>query len=561
MKKKLTNAIYVAILVAAILTTAVITGALKTPLALQASGLKGDKGDKGDPGATGPQGPAGLQGARGPAGVAGATGSQGIPGPAGPVGAKGQSTPDFDSGWMNITGKEGQFFNVIHNLNTQDLNLEITGKTLDNGGTHQKFLGLTGYLPGWSRTFGGTANDYGYSIVKTPDNGYAIAGITYASPTSTPDAWLIKTDSNGNVLWNKTYGGTAADYTYNIVQTTDGGFALAGYTQSFGVAQRAVWLLKTDANGNLLWNMTYSGPVDEISQGFVQTADGGYALIGGASPTYFAGGGGTSDLLLIKTDASGNLQWNKTYANETYGNYLSGAGGNLGFTVIQNADGGYVLGSAATLASGAGAHDFVLTKTDSQGNVQWFKTYGGNATDILRALIPTRDAGYAMVGYTNSFGAGGFDIWMVKVNGTGNTQWNKTYGGPLNEMAAWNNVIQASDGGYTIASYTNSYGAGGNDFWLIKTDSYGNMQWSKTYGGVSNDNAFDIVQNNDGSYTMVGNTQSFGASNYDIYLVKTSVEGEAGLAWTDSTTNTLTLYRGANDTYWNYVRVRIWKLQ
>ena len=562
--RSLTKGTFVLVLVAAILITGAVSAGISTQLMTGSQGLKGDKGDigaQGPKGDTGLTGPTGAVGAQGPKGDSGAKGDQGATGATGPQGPKGLSTPDYDSGWINITGREGQFFNVAHNLNTQDINVEITGKTLDSGGQQQKFLGLTGYLPGWNRTFGGTGNDYGYSIVKTTDNGYAIAGITNVLGSAIPDALLIRTDANGIALWNKTFGGPAADYTYNIVQTSDGGFALAGYTQSTGAGERDVWLLKTDANGVLMWNKTYGGPVDEISQGFMQTADGGFALIGGTSPTYFANGTGTSDLLLIKTDSSGNLQWNKTYANETYGNYLSGAGGNLGFAVIQSSDGGFVLGSAATLASGAGAHDFVLTKTDSQGNVQWFKTYGGNATDILRALISTKDAGYAMVGYTNSFGAGGYDIWMVKVNSAGTMQWNKTFGGPLNELTGWNNFIQTTDGGYAIACTTASFGAGSNDFWLVKTDSYGNMQWSKTFGGTASDSAFCIVQTKDGTYTIVGQTQSFGAGNYDVYLVKVSGEGEAGLAWTDSTANSLTLYRGANDVNWNYVRVQVWKIR
>lgn len=565
-KKGLTKGIFVLGLTVTILIATALSAGISTQLSIAPQGLKGDTGDTGPQGAQGPAGETGATGASGPAGLqgatgaAGATGATGATGPQGLQGAQASSSPNYDSGWIDITNKTGQFLTLQHNLNSSDVSVEIYGKTTATGGTHQKYLGLTAEVPGWNRTFGTTANEYGYSLVKTSDDGYAIAGITYASGASTPDAWLLRVDLNGNLIWNKTFGGPAADYPYSIAQTSDGGFALAGYTKSFGAGSSDFWLIKTDSSGNAQWNKTYGGLVDDVAECLVQTADGGYAMIGGTSPTYFVNGAGTCDLMLVKTDASGIMQWNKIYAAETYGPYLNTSGGNLGFTVIQTNDGGYILGSAATLVSGAGAHDFVLSKTDSLGNVQWFKTYGGNSTDILRALITTKDGGYAMAGITSSFGSGGNDVWLVKVNATGIMQWNKTYGGSLNDMVFQNNFVQSSDGGYAIVAYTMSFGVGNNDVWLVKTDSYGNMQWSKTYGGIGSDNGMAMVQTKDGAYSLLGHTNSFGAGGYDVYLIKASVEGESGLAWTDSTVNIITLYRGANDVYWNYVRVRIWKI-
>jgi hypothetical protein len=145
-------------------------------------------------------------------------------------------------------------------------------------------------------------------------------------------------------------------------------------------------------------------------------------------------------------------------------------------------------------------------------------------------------------------------------------QWNKTYGGASSDQGQWNFLIQTNDGGYVLACNTMSFGNGGptvataQDVWLIKTDAIGNMQWSKTYGGTANDFGSGVVQTRDGGYTVVGYTASFGAGGNDIYLIKVGVEGESGLAWTDSNINIITLYRGTNDVYWNYVRVRIWKI-
>jgi hypothetical protein len=138
-------------------------------------------------------------------------------------------------------------------------------------------------------------------------------------------------------------------------------------------------------------------------------------------------------------------------------------------------------------------------------------------------------------------------------------QWNKTCGGTGNDYFV--RMVQTRDGGYAISGYTNSFGAGNNDVWFVKTDSYGNMQWSKTFGGSGVDAGDFLLQASDGGYVIAANTNSFGAGSQDFYLIKVGVEGESGLAWTDSTANTVTLYRGANDVYWNYVRVRIWKIR
>jgi predicted secreted protein len=170
-------------------------------------------------------------------------------------------------------------------------------------------------------------------------------------------------------------------------------------------------------------------------------------------------------------------------------------------------------------------------------------------------LIQTSDGGYALAGSTQSFGAGSWDFWLVKTDAAGNAQWNRTYGGTSDDEAYA--LVQTVDGGYALAGYTGSIGAGYYDFWLVKTDASGNEQWNKTYGGTGDDDASALVQTGDGGYALAGRTESFGAGNYDFWLVKTDVE--SGLAWVDSSANTVTLYRGATDSYWNFVRVRLWK--
>ena len=190
--------------------------------------------------------------------------------------------------------------------------------------------------------------------------------------------------------------------------------------------------------------------------------------------------------------------------------------------------------------------------------MQWNQTYGGAGNDQSYSIVQTIDGGYAVTGYTYSYGSGNSDVWLVKTDSSGVMQWNQTYGGADHEWGY--SLLQISDGGYAIVGSTESYGAGSFDFWLIKTDAGGIMQWSKTYGGTGWDEGYSAVETGDGGYVIVGYTASFGAGSYDVWLVKTDVEGESGLAWTDSTAETITLYRGATDTYWNYIRIRIWKV-
>jgi len=365
----------------------------------------------------------------------------------------------------------------------------------------------------WNKTYGGTDTDVGYSIAQTTDGGYAIGGSTGSYGSGGYDFYLVKTDSSGTMLWNKTYGGTNNDYGYSVVHTADGGYAIAGYTSSDGVGSEDVWLIKVNSDSNLQWTKAYGGAGGDSASSVVQTHDGGYALTG-TTDSYGAGGW---DVWLVRTDSVGKMQWNKTYGGTEDEN------GNCG---IQTSDGGYAL-TGWTHSFGAGGTDFWLIKTDSDGNAQWNRTYGGAAMDIPMSVVQTSDGGYALAGFTYSFGAGGPDMWLVKTDSAGNIQWNNTYGGTNWDVAY--SMIHTSDGGYVLTGYTYSFGAGGPDMWLVKTDSAGNMQWNKMYGGASDDEAESVVQTSDGGYALAGITQSYGAGGYDSWLVKTDSAGNIQL--------------------------------
>jgi hypothetical protein len=259
---------------------------------------------------------------------------------------------------------------------------------------------------------------------------------------------LIKTDTEGNEEWNKTFGGDDGDVGFSVQQTTDGGYIITGFTSSYGTAGGwDVWLIKTDTEGNEEWNETFGSGNDwDEGHSVQQTTDGGYVITGQTS----------GDLWLLKTDSQGDEEWNQTFG---------GSSADYGESVQQTTDGGFII-TGSTSSFGNGSYDVWLIKTDSQGNVVWNQTLGDASYQKGFSVQQTDDGGYIITGYYGSY-----DVWLIKTNSQGQEEWNKTFGGSGQDVGY--SVQQTTDGGYIITGYTYSYGNGG-DVWLIKTDSQGN---------------------------------------------------------------------------------------
>ena len=384
----------------------------------------------------------------------------------------------------------------------------------------------------WGQTYDAFYNDVACSLVATSDGGYALAGSSGFFDVSDSDCWLVKTDTDGNMEWNKTYGASLdGDWAYSLIVTSDGGYALAG-VQNCSASPLELhywhyfyndlggdcWLVKTDANGNMEWNNTYGGTGDDWALSLINASDGGYVLAGYTS-SFGAGG---RDAWLVKTDATGTMEWNQTYG---------GTGNDMAFSLVATSDGGYAL--AGTWRSDASDFDFWLVKTDEFGSMEWNKTYGGTNDDVAFSLVATSDGGYALAGYATFLGEGSEDVWLVKTDANGNMEWNNTYGGG---HPWWNDeaysLVETSDGGYALAGSTQSPGTGSVNCWLLKTDGYGNIMWNHTYGGDLVDLAYSLIATSDGGYAAAGAwcIRMLESGHFDFLLIKTDENGVAPVA-------------------------------
>jgi hypothetical protein len=357
----------------------------------------------------------------------------------------------------------------------------------------------------WSQTYGGINDDIAYSVQQTSDGGYMMAGSTGSFGASGKDVYLIKTNAAGEVEWSKTYGGTGIDTCFSAQQTSDEGYIMAGYTYSFGAHGRDFYLVKTDAAGNWEWHQVWGGPYEDNAYSVQQTSDNGYIVTGKS----MVGGSLCRVIYLIKTDSLGNEEWTRTF---------SGGCQVFGESVRQTSEEGYIIAGCAPGPNDS--RDAYLLKTDPDGNEEWSKTFSGTYYDHFHSVQQTADGGYIAAGETRSSRNAPWDVYLIKTDSTGNEEWSKTLGGTKEDRAY--SVRQTPGGGYIIAGATCSSEGGDRDFYLLKTDAAGNWEWSKVWGGSGEDVAESINQTSDGGYILTGATKSLGVGGFDCYLIKFS---------------------------------------
>ncbi len=390
----------------------------------------------------------------------------------------------------------------------------------------------------WKKVFGNADEERGNCVHQTRDGGYIIAASTNTYDSygeANHDIWLIKTDAYGEILWSRTYGGEHGDGASDIRQTRDGGYIIAGAT-SISTEGGDFWLIKTDSYGYKEWDRVFTRTGLDIANSVRQTQDGGYILVGLSESDY---GYFNTDIWLIKTDSNGNMEWNKVF-NET--------NDEDGKCVQQTDDGGYII--VGEQDDEDGISNLWLIKTDCDGNIEWEKIMDESNEDQGNYVQQTSDGGYIITGLTDKNNNHG-DIWIIKTDSNGNKQWEKIYGGSYFD---WGNTIQQTkDGGYIIAGlrYDDYDIIGGGSAILLKIDANGNKEWYKLFRMGKFNEGFYAEQTNDGGYVLTGETK-LRNRDYDLWFVKTDENGEINTLNTPSEPYIEGVQKGTSGVFYNY---------
>ncbi len=413
------------------------------------------------------------------------------------------------------------------------------------------FIGNTYLFTGqnieWQKSYGGSIDETAYAIQQTTDGGYIVAGISHSTDGDvhgnhggSGDYWLLKLTATGDTVWTKCYGGSYVDMAKVIQQTTDGGYIVAGYSEStdgdvsgnYGGSD--FWIIKLTATGDTIWTRCYGGSGDDYANTIQQTTDGGY-IVAGYSMSFngdvHGNHGGYRDAWLLKLTATGDTAWTRCYG---------GSGGDYANTIQQTTDGGYIMAGASYSTDGDvtgnhGSNDYWVLKLTATGDTVWTKCYGGSDSDNAYAIQQTTDGGYIVAGSSRSTDGdvienhGAADFWIIKLTATGDTVWTKCYGGSGDDVPTA--IQQSSDGGYIVAGFSLSSDGDvhGNhgviDYWISKLTATGDTVWTKCYGGFGEDFANAIQQTTDGGYIVAGSSRSTdgdttGNGYFDYWILK-----------------------------------------
>jgi hypothetical protein len=389
------------------------------------------------------------------------------------------------------------------------------------------------------KTFGGNDDDYITDIVPTSDGGLFMTGITHSNNNGDvrtnhgdDDAWMIRLNSNRDTVWTRVMGGTWYDGADKAIATADGGFIVAGTTQSNKTGDVGAnngssdwWIIKLKSNGDTAWTKLFGGAYDDFVGSIAATADGGFVVVGQyntSSTSVYA------DVMAVKFNSNGNIVWQKKYggADTDYATAVSIASdGSILIAALTASD------NTGDVGANHGYWDYWIIKLNANGDKVWAKVFGGSLFDAPQAITSTADGGAVITGSTHSNQSGNVgtnhgnsDLWVIKVNTNGDIVWNSLLGGT--EYEAGSAVVETADKGYLIAGYSDSKDGdvgvtqGGDDLWVLKINSNGRILWSKTFGGTANDNESDVLLNADGSFYVSGITASNSHGGADGWLLK-----------------------------------------
>ena len=398
------------------------------------------------------------------------------------------------------------------------------------------FITITGFsqhVIEWEKSFGGSGLDgaeqiSSISFERTSDGGYIVASFSNSDDGDVTgnqglfDFLILKLSPEGTLEWQKSLGGSLDDLAYSIQQTSDGGYIVAGDSRSNdgdvtgNHGGTDIWVVKLNATGSIEWQKSLGGSLDDYSPSIQQTSDGGYIVAGSSrsSDGDLTENKGGSDYWIVKLSPNGNMEWQKS---------LGGSSDDDAYSIKQTPDGGYIVAGDSSSKDGDvtgnhGGTDIWVVKLDGSGNLEWERSFGGWGSEQAADIQLTTDGGYIVAGLSNfkdgdvSEHFGSYDYWIVKLTSTGLIEWEKSYGGSSSDSA--NSIRQTTEGGYIIAGTSGSGDGdvtgnnGGSDYWIVKINATGALEWQKSLGGSGRDEGFTALQISDDNYIMAGFTFS-----------------------------------------------------